>query len=62
MYHPMCGAFLFAKRNFIKNENKITADAPETGNELTQMIMVGKSISQNIHEYANQLFKDWDFL
>ena len=27
MYHPICGAFLFAKRNFIENENKITADA-----------------------------------
>ena len=48
MYHPMSWAFLFAKRNFIGNENKITADAPEIGDELTQMIMVGKSISQNM--------------
>ena len=57
MYCHMCWAILFAKRNFIENENKITADAPEIGNELTQMIMVGKSISQNIdiHEYANSM-------
>ena len=52
MYHPMCGAFLFAKKNFVENENKITADAPEIVNELTQMIIVGKSISQNIGEYS----------
>ena len=44
----MFGAFLFAKRNFIENENKITADAPEIRSGLTQKIMVGKSISQNM--------------
>ena len=31
MYRPMCWAILFAKGNFIENENKITADAPEIG-------------------------------
>ena len=41
-------AFLFAKRNVIKNKNKVTADVPEIGNGLIKMIMVGKSISQNM--------------
>ena len=36
----------------MKMKTKITADAPEIVNELTQMIFVGKSISQNIGEYS----------